>query len=104
MRYLILSVLLMALGCGQALDGSTCSPIPDGTYSAAAGDSYTFLGGAPAGNWSCIPTAGCAGAISCTPIGETVYTVEFVNVGDGEIEATTSPPGRTVRLTREGGV
>lgn len=100
-RLLLLAVVVAAAGCGEGLS-DPCAPIPDGTYTAPVGDTYTFAGGQPTGDWSCVPTATCPGRISCTPISETVYTVEFVNDGDGTIEATTSPPDRTVTLTKGG--
>ena len=100
MARLLVLLLILAPGCGSTLEG--CSPvIPDGTYSDSAGDAYTFVDGKPPG-WSCIETAECPRSISCTPIGETVYTVEFVSLGDGAINATTSPPGVTVTLTAKG--
>ncbi len=105
MRALAASVLLATLGCGGSLESAPpCAPIPDGTYVGAGGDAFTFSGGGPSGNWSCTPNAGCPGQIGCTPIGETVYVVAFVNEGGGTIEATTSPPDETVVLTAKGGV
>jgi len=95
---LIACSVLSLDSCDEQLGGA-CEPIPDGTYVGAGGDAYTFAGGQLTGNWSCIPTAGCPGQIGCTPIGETVYTVGFVNEGDGTIEATTSPPGFPVDLS-----
>jgi hypothetical protein len=95
---LSLGLGLVLGGCAEGLD-DPCSVIADGTYQATSGESVTFAGGAPTGNWSCSRDSSCAGTLSCSPIGETVQTYVFRSAG-ADVEETVSPPNATVILRR----
>jgi hypothetical protein len=94
-------VLAAAAGCSQELVSDTCSAVPDGIYSDGAGLSYTFASGQPTPGFDCGETpAGCPGSISCSPHGETVYTVAFSHLEDGSVRATMQPQNVVTLLTR----